>query len=228
MYVALAILPGLFRSRGEQHLLRVIMVLDLAMPIVHGIGLGDGPGLVEALNDILGQGPLLESIQVGRELFHARHADDDAVVAVLDPELAVVHRPPQGRLEHGQAGLVGGVLDNLQGPEGRVTKVAAAVHLAAGGGVAEAALGRGGGHVGGPDLAAQQTAGNGVVDDDVQAVTAAGRDQLALDGPREGVVHALVHARAHPAVVLGRQADLGHLEGCEVGDAQPHELSLLM
>jgi hypothetical protein len=77
-------------------------------------------------------------------------------------------------------------LDDGQGLERGVLEVSLPVHAAAGAFlVAEtAALGDFGGLV----LSAEETTGDGVVDDDVETVAAAGGDELGFDGAGDGVV----------------------------------------
>ena len=51
--------------------------------------------------------------------------------------------------------------------------------------------------------------------------------QLGLDAPREGVVHALVHGRLHPAVGRHDLADPLHLGYRVVGEPEPTEAAAL-
>lgn len=95
------------------------------MPVIRRVGLDDVPRLVEGLDDVVRQRPLLEAVEVRVELVVRRDADDDAVAAaVLDAQLAVVHRPAQRRLDHGEARVrLDGPLHRLQRAERAVLEV---------------------------------------------------------------------------------------------------------
>lgn len=75
------------------------------------------------------------------------------------------------------------------------------------------------------DLARKETAGERVVDDNVEAVAPARQDELGLKRAGDGVVHALVDGGQDPVVVLARHDDLGDFERGEVGDAEADKLA---
>ncbi|QBZ64949.1 hypothetical protein PoMZ_06650, partial [Pyricularia oryzae] len=204
----------------------VVPILEAKVPIVGRVEPGDVPGAVERVHHLLGQGPLFEVVEVVPQLRDARHADDDAVVAALDPERGVVDQPPQRRLDHAEPGLFRRGLDGAQGLEGAAAEVARPVVGARHALVREAAGSRR--HVPGLDRAGQETAGQRVVDHQVHAVAPQRGQQLGLDGARDGVVHALVHGRPHPAVVPARHDHLGHLERGKVAQAQLRKLALFV
>ena len=156
------------------------------MPVVGSGRLRDLPSLIENLYNLLGQRTLLDILQIALKLRLAAHADDDAIVAVDNAELGVVDEPSEGSLEQSEVVLLHDWLDDRECLESGVLEVSLPVHATAGAFlVAEtAALGDFGGLV----LAAEEAAGHGVVDDDVQAVAAAGGDELGLDGAGDGVV----------------------------------------
>ena len=156
------------------------------MPVVRSRRLCDLPRLVQSLQDLSGQRSLLNILQVALELGLAAHTNDDAVVTVENVELGVVDDPSESRLKQSEIVLLHDRLNDCQRLESGVLEVSLPVHAAAGAFlVAEtAALG----HVGGLVLAAEEAAGDGVVDYDVETVAAAGGDELGFDGAGDGVV----------------------------------------
>lgn len=209
----------------KQNLLSIIPILQAQMPIIRGIGLGNGPRLIERPNDLLGKGSFFKMPNVVLQLLETAHADNHTVVPALggvDFELTVMHDPSHGRLDEGQTGLVHRVLDDLQRSEGGVFEIAIAIHLAHAGRLVTESP-RGGNHIFCLDLSGQETAGERVVHDDVETVTAAGGDQLGLDGARDGVVHCLEDRRADKVVLVAGQDDLGYFVRGEVADSESHE-----
>lgn len=170
-----------------QRLPRVVSVLQVQVPVIRGRGLRNQPSLVKRVDDLLRKRALLDILQVALELSLAGDANDDTVVAaVLDVQIRVVDDPSESRLEQGEVVLLHDRLDNAQSLESGVLEVALAVHASACAFcVAEAAAL---GHLGGLVFTAEETAGNGVVDHDVQAVAAAGWDELGFDASGDGVV----------------------------------------
>ena len=156
------------------------------MPVVRSSRLCDLPRLVQRLQNLSGQRALLDILQVTLKLSLAAHANDNTIVAVDNVELGVVDDPSERRLEQSEVVLLHNWLDDSQGLERGVLEVSLPVHAAAGAFlVAEtAALGDFGGLV----LSAEETTGDGVVDDDVEAVAAACGDELGFDGAGDGVV----------------------------------------
>ena len=169
-----------------QHLSGVVGVLEVQMPVVRSRRLCDLPRLIQRLQNLSGQRTLLNILQVTLKLRLTAYTDDDAIVAVENVELGVVDHPSEGCLEQSEVVLPHNRLDDRQRLEGGVLEVALPVHAAAGAFlVAEtAALG----DVGGLVFAAEEAAGDGVVDYDVEAVAAAGGDELGFDGAGDGVV----------------------------------------
>lgn len=222
----------LFLALAEERLLGIIGIYEIPVPIVRCVGLGNQPRLVQSLDDIIRQGALLNSIEVAVKLAVRTNTNKDAIIAILDLELRVVHRPAQRRLDHAQAATISllmfrhGLLDLPQRIERAILEVATLVILARPGRVAEPALGRL--EVLALDLAAEEAPRYGVVDHDVEAEPSACRHQLGLDPPRNRVVHRLVDRRPHPSVVLARQHHLGYLGRREVRQTEPHELARLV
>jgi len=145
------------------------------MPVVRSRRLRNQPSLVQRINNLLRKRALLNILQIPLELSLAGNANNNTIVAaVLDVQIRVVEDPPESRLEQRQVVLLDDGLDDAQGLESGVLEVSLAVGAAARAfGVAEtAALG----HVGGFVFAAEEAAGDGVVDYDVEAVAAAGGD----------------------------------------------------
>lgn len=200
------------------------------MPVVGRFSLGNQPRLVNSFHHIRRQWSFLEVVQVSVQLLEARDANDDTVVtAILDVECTVVHRPTQGRFNKAQAlVLANGLLNGAQRLESAVFKVAASVCVAGGVLVAEAALELLRINVLALDLATEQTTGNRVIHDNVEAIAMARRHQLRVDAARDHVVHGLVYSRTNPAVLAGNHDGFGHLESCVVGQAELDELAGLV
>ena len=156
------------------------------MPVVRSRRLCDLPRLVQRLKNLSWQRTLLNILQVTLKLCLTAHTDNDAIVAIENVELGVVDHPSESRLEQSEVVLLHDWLDDCECLEGGVLEVSLPVHATAGAFlVAEtAALGDFGGLV----LSAEETTGDGVVDDDVETVAAAGGDELGLDGAGDGVV----------------------------------------
>lgn len=211
-------------ARAKQDLLRVVRILQVAMPILGRIGFGHLPGLIQRLHDFLRQRTFLQAVQVVLYLGDARNPNDNTIVAVLDLESRVMHRPSQCCLDHGQLVLVDGCLDQLQRLECAFSEISLPIpgsHYAIG--VAEAAAL--GDNVFGLDLAREESAGNGVVHHNIESVAAAGGKQLWLNVASDGVVHALIDCWAHPVVVFARHDDLCNLICGEIAESKAHKLA---
>jgi hypothetical protein len=170
-----------------QRLPRVISILQVQMPVVRRRRLRNQPSLIQRINNLLRQRALLNILQIALELRLARNTNNNTIItAILDVQVRVVEHPSESRLEQRQVVLFDDGLDDSQGLESGVLEVALAVGAAARAfGVAEAAAL---GHVGGFVFAAEEAAGDGVVDYDVEAVAAAGGDQFGFDAAGDGVV----------------------------------------
>ena len=156
------------------------------MPVVRSRRLCNLPRLIQCLQNLSWQRSLLNILQVALELRLAAHTNNDSIVAVENVELRVVDDPSEGRLEQSKVVLLHDWLDDCQRLESGVLEVSLPVHAAAGAFlVAEAAaLGNFGGLV----FAAEEAAGDGVVDYDVEAVAAAGGNEFGFDGTGYGIV----------------------------------------
>lgn len=200
------------------------------MPIVRCLGFGDHPRLVNSIHHILGQGSLLQVIQIAIQLLQARDTNNHTVVAsILDIERAVVHRPPERRLDQTQPFVLAHrLLDGAQRVEGAILEIPCPVVRARGSAVAEPSFQRARVDVGARDLAREQAARDRVVHDDVEAVAAARGHKLGVDTPRDHVIHGLVDGGADPAVLAGDEDGLGDFEGGVVGQAQLDEFSGLV
>lgn len=156
------------------------------MPVVGSRRLCNLPRLIKRLQNLSGQRTLLNILQVALKLSLAAHTNNDAIITIKNVELRVVDDPSEGRLEQSKVVLLHDWLDDCQRLESGVLEVSLPVHAAAGAFlVAETAAF---GHFGGLVLAAEEAAGDGVVDYDVQTVAAAGGDELGFDGAGDGVV----------------------------------------
>jgi hypothetical protein len=189
--IILAFLPDSSADRASlytllQRLPRIVGVLEVQMPVVRSRRLCDLPRLIQRLQNLSGQRTLLNIFQVALKLCLAAHTNDDAIVAVKNIKLRVVDDPSESCLEKCEVLLLHDRLDDCQRLESGVLEVSLPVHAAAGAFfVAEtAALGDIGGFV----FAAEKATGDGVVDYDVEAVAAAGGDELGFDGAGDGVV----------------------------------------
>ena len=157
------------------------------MPVVRSRRLRNQPSLIQRINNLLRKRALLNILQIALELSLTGNANDDTIIAtVLDVQVRVVEDPSESRFEQGQVVLLDDGLDDSQSFEGGVLEVSLAVGASACAFcVAEAAAF---GHVGGLVFAAEETAGYGVVDHDVQAIAAAGGDELGFNVSGDGVV----------------------------------------
>lgn len=156
------------------------------MPVVRSSRLCDLPRLIQRLQNLSGQRALLDILQVTLKLSLAAHANNNAIVAVDNIELGVVDDPSKRRLEQSEVVLLHNWLDDGQGLESGVLEVSLPVHAATGALlVAETAAPR---DFGGLVLSAEEATGDGVVDDNVETVAAAGRDELGFNGAGDGVV----------------------------------------
>lgn len=156
------------------------------MPVVRSRRLCDPPSLVQRLQNLSRQRTLLNILQVALKLRFAAHTNDDTIVTISNIELRVVDDPSESCLEKSEIVLLHDWLDDRQSLESGVLEVSLPVHAAAGAFlVAETAALR---HVGGLVFAAKEAAGDGVVDYDVEAVAAAGGDELGFNVSGDGVV----------------------------------------
>ena len=196
------------RSAGstEECLLRVVAILEVSVPVDRALcttncqqmrilliatvrirtSLGDEPRFVQCLHNFFWQRAFLQIFEVALKLLHAAHTNNDTIIAINNIKLRVVNDPSESCLEQSEVVLLHDGLDDCQRLESGVLEVALPVHAAAGAFlVAETAAF---GHFGGLVLAAEEAAGDGVVDYDVQTVAAAGGDELGFDGAGDGVV----------------------------------------
>jgi uncharacterized membrane protein len=157
------------------------------MPVVCRRRLCDLPSLVQRLQDLLRQRTLLNILQVALKLCLTADTNDNTVVAtVLDVKLGVVNDPSERSLKQSQVVLLHDRLNDCECLESGVLEVALPVHATSSSFlVAETAAV---GHVGGLVFAAEEAAGDGVVDYDIEAVAAAGGDEFGFDGAGYGVV----------------------------------------
>lgn len=169
-----------------QRLPGVVSVLKIQMPVVRSSRLCDLPRLVKRLQDLFGKRTLLNILQVALKLRLAAHTNDDTIIAINNIELGVVDNPSESRLEQSEVVLLHDRLNDCQCLESGVLEVSLPVHAAAGAFLVAktAALG----DVGRLVFAAEEAAGNGVVDYDVETVAAAGGNELGFDGAGDGVV----------------------------------------
>jgi len=77
-------------------------------------------------------------------------------------------------------------------------------------------------------FAREDTAGKGIVHDDIDTVFATARDKLGVDCTRDGIVHCLVYRGLHPAVVLADLYDLSDFPGSVVAEAKLDEFSFFV
>jgi len=156
------------------------------MPVVRSSRLCNLPRLVKRLQNLSRQRALLNILQVALKLSLAAHTDNNSIVAVENVELGVVDDPSERCLEQSEVVLLHDWLDDCECFKSGVLEVSLPVHATAGAFlVAETAAF---GHFGGLVLAAEEAAGDGVVDYDVETVAAAGRDEFGFDGAGDGVV----------------------------------------
>lgn len=99
------------------------------MPVIRRRGLAHHPRLIQRLQHLLRQGPLLGVLQVPLQLLQAAHTDDDAVAALaagFHVQGGVVRQPAQGGLDHGEVVFGDDGFDDAEGVEGGVFEVAVA------------------------------------------------------------------------------------------------------
>jgi hypothetical protein len=139
------------------------------------------PRLIQRLHHLLGQWPLLQIRQISLQLPEATHANDHPIVATFSSclQLRMMRAPPQRDFEKRQIMLLRHALNELERFEVRVLEVSFAVHLAEVGILCEPTFIWS--YVCRLDLAAEQPAGEGVVDNDVDLVFAAAGDELRFD-----------------------------------------------
>jgi hypothetical protein len=145
------------------------------MPIIRRRRLRNLPRLIQRVQHLLWQRPLLNILQIPLKLRLTTNTNNNPIVpAVLNIKLRVVDDPSESRLQQSEIVLSDNGLDDSESLERGVFEVAFAVHSTPGAFcVREAAAGR---HVGCFVFSAEEPAGYGVVDYDVQAVAAAGGD----------------------------------------------------
>jgi hypothetical protein len=141
-----------------QRLPRIISILQIQMPIIRRRRLRNLPRLIQRIQHLLRQRTLLNILQIPLQLRLATNANNNTIIpAVLDVKLRVVDDPSERRLEKSEIVLCDDGLDDGESFEGGVFDVAR-------------------GNVGCFVFSAEEAAGHRVVDDDVQAVAAAGGD----------------------------------------------------
>jgi hypothetical protein len=157
------------------------------VPVVDTRRLRNQPSLIQRIDNLLRKRPLLNILQIALKLRIAGDTNNNTIIAtILDVQIRVVEDPSESRFEQRQVVLFNDGLDDAQGFESGVLEVSLAVGTSTCAfGVTEAAAF---GHVGGLVFAAEQAAGYGVVDHDVQAVAATGGDELGFDITSNGVV----------------------------------------
>ena len=77
-------------------------------------------------------------------------------------------------------------------------------------------------------LPAEYTSCNWVIDDNIKAVTLAGRNKLMRERARDRIVHSLVDCGSDPVVVLAGHDDLCNFESGIVREAELNELAGLV
>jgi hypothetical protein len=145
------------------------------MPIIRRRRLRNLPRLIQRVQHLLRQWSLLNILQIPLKLRLTRHTNNNPIIpAILDIKLRVVDDPSESRLQQSEIVLCDDGLDDGESFESGVFEVAFAVHSAAGAFCVREAAARW--HVGCFVFSAEEPAGYGVVDYDVQAVAAAGGD----------------------------------------------------
>lgn len=144
-------------------------------------GFRNHPRLIERLHHLLRQWPLLQIRQISLKLLETAYANNHTVITTFSSclQLRMMRAPPQRNLEKRQIMLLRDTLNELERFEVRVLEVPFTVHLAHVGVLCEPTFIWS--DVCGLDLAAEQSARKGVVDNDVNFVFAAAGDQLWFD-----------------------------------------------
>ncbi|KAI6763701.1 hypothetical protein HG530_007490 [Fusarium avenaceum] len=146
------------------------------MPVVGCVCFGVQPGLVKCLDHLVRQRALLQELKVLLELWYLGHSQNNSIISIFDLKRRVVHHPTQCCLKHGKPMLVYGLLDYIQRLECALSEVALAVHVSDPRLVRETATF--GLDIHRLDLSGQKTAGDGVVHDNIEAVSSTGDKEL--------------------------------------------------
>lgn len=145
-------------------------------------GLAHHPRLIQRLNNICRQRTLFQILQVRLQLLHVADTNDNTIISPLGPclELRVMDAPSQRNLDKRQVVLLRRFLGDFEGFECRLFEVAITVQFAYtlrfGTETTFVRL-----DVFRLDLAGKQTAGQGVVDDDINAILATCWNELRLN-----------------------------------------------
>lgn len=164
---------------------RASHILSLSAEIVGCRRLCNKPGLIQSLHHVLWQRALLQIPQVTLELREVRHTDYHAIVSSFCPrfESRMMDDPSQCNLQEGEVMFLGHRFNQLERLKGRILKVSFAIHRPH----SLCLVGKAtfiGDNVLGFDLAGEDTASERVVDDNVDVVFPAARNQLRLNGTR--------------------------------------------
>lgn len=247
--------PGGSSSLGlgpEQSFLGVISVLQVQVPVIGRVRLSNQPRLVQNLHHLLRERSLLQVSEVSLQLPETTHSNHNAIPApIVDIEGRVVVNPAQRSLDQGETVLLNDRLDETEGFKVRILEVPLAIVSSHGVTLTVSSFC---GHIVCLVFAREKTSGKGVIDDDVKAVASAGVDQFSLDvagfmqevklvdgcqnttGVRNKepisrtncVVHGLENGRTNPASLSAESANLCHLKGRIVAQAQLDKLALLV
>lgn len=145
--------------------------------------LANHPRLIQRLDNIVRQRPLLQIRKIALQLLETTDANNDAVISTFDSclELRVMNTPSQCNLKQRQVMFLSSFLCNPKSLKRRVFEVAIAVHCADAVSLGpEPAFVRL--DVFGLDLAGKEATSQRVVDDNVDAILTACGNELRLDG----------------------------------------------
>lgn len=163
----------------EQGRLSVIGVLQIQVPVVWRVRLGNQPRPVQSLHHLFWERSLLQVAKISLKLAKATHSDQDAIPAtVVHLESRVIADPAQSGLDQAKAMLLNDGLDDAQSFKVCILEIALAVESSSGAGVTVSTLC---GHIVRLILAGEKAAGDRVVDHNIKTVAPAGRNQLSLD-----------------------------------------------
>lgn len=111
---------------------RFLTLIPFSPPVARTASINHLPSLVDGLNYLLRQRPLLQVCDISLQLLLTANTKDDTVVTPVTRhiQLRVVDAPSQCGFDECQVVFLGHWLDDLQRFEGRAFEVALAIHFA--------------------------------------------------------------------------------------------------
>jgi hypothetical protein len=105
-------------------------------------------------------------------------------------------------------------LDDLEGFKGRIFEISFPIHLTHS--ADRIAIPTLFWDILGLIFSTEEASGKGIIDNNIEAVAFAGRDELVLEGASDGIIHSLINGRSDPSIVLTMHHDFGNLKCGEI------------